>query len=72
MKQISIKELNNIMCSTSITAGATITYGKYVYRITKFENGVAWIEYLPYDEYSSKRDEYDNTSVGWGALLRIA
>jgi len=32
MKNISIKELNNLMCNGNILAGHTVTYGKNVYR----------------------------------------
>ena len=72
MKTISIKELNSIMCRGELQAGVTVTYGKNVYRIDKLKNGVAWICYLPYEEYRRNLEKYDNTSVGWYALLRIA
>lgn len=72
MKNISIKELNHIICSTNILTGKTIKYGKNVYRVDKLDNGVAWICYLPYENYRDKITEYDNSPVGWYALLRIA
>ncbi len=72
MKNISIKELNHIMCSEAILTGATVTYGKNVYRIDKLDNGVSWICYLPYETYRGNQSKYDNSPVGWYALLRIA
>ena len=72
MKNISIKELNNIMCRGDILAGQTVTYGKNVYRIDRLDNGVAWVYYMPYEKYRCNFEEYDNSPVGWNALLRIA
>ena len=72
MKNISIKELNSIMCNGSIFAGVTVTHGKNVYRINKLDNGVKWVCYMPCEKYRSNSDKYDNTSEGWFALLRIA
>lgn len=72
MKNISIKDLNSLMCSSAILTGSTVTYGKNVYRIDKLDNGVSWICYLPYETYRSNQSVYDNSPVGWYALLRIA
>lgn len=72
MKNISIRELNNLMCSSNLLAGGTVTYGKNVYRVDRLDNGRAWVCHMPYEKYVSNSKEYDNTSVGWYALLRIA
>ena len=72
MKNISIKELNSIICDSSILGGGTIQYGKNVYRIDRLDNGVAWICYLSYEIYRCDFDKYNNSPEGWSALLRIA
>jgi len=69
MKNISIKELNDIICGGGILAGKTVTYGKNVYRIDKLDNGVSWICYMPYESYRSNIEEYDNSSIGCCAFM---
>lgn len=73
MKTISIRELNSIICGNdTILAGKTIIYGKNAYRIDTLTNGVKWIIWMPYEKYWKNITEYNNSSVGWFALLRIA
>lgn len=72
MKNISIRELNSILCQGHIFAGATVNYGKNVYRIDRLKNGVAWICYMPKEKFYKNFDEYNHSSVGWNALLRIS
>ena len=76
MKDISIKELNSIICSSGILSGTTIKHGLNVYKIHEIHkndnNDGKWISYLPYEIYKYNSTNYDNSPVGWYSLLRIA
>lgn len=72
MKTISVKELNKLICSTGILDGAIVRKGKNVYCVHKSERSESkWISFLPYEEYKTNMDKYNNTAEGWYGLLRI-
>lgn len=71
--KMDIKTLQTILYELFASDGQTIIHGKKAYSIHKDNtNHVAWVQWLPVEEYWTKSEEYNNSPVGWYALLRIA
>jgi hypothetical protein len=71
MPNMNIKTLQNVLDKLFRSGGKAICHGKYAYRMDKNEYAT-WVSWMPCDEYKKDFERFNNSPVGWYALIRIA